>query len=1044
MVIGALVALGWVSLQRIGVDLFPRVEFPYVNVQTVLEGASPDAVETDITDTIEAQVNTISGIKSLSSQSYEGVSQIIIEFGLSENGDVKAQDVRDKVNLAIRDLPQDAEQPIIQKIDPDAEPILSVMLSGDMPTRDLTEFADKTIKERLQRVAGVGQVTILGGRKRQVRIWLDADKMRALNVTADDVISALRRENADIPGGNLELSGERAEFSVKTKGEVRNVDDFKNIAISFRQLALPTLLGDVARVEDGAEDERTFATLNGKPGVSLEVRRQSGQNTVEVAKAVKAEIEALRGLVPAGVNLVIARDISLFIEDSVNDVGFDIVLGVFLVIMITMAFLLDFRATIIVAIAMPTSLIATFLAFYIAGFTLNNLTLMAFSVAVGLLVDDAIVVLESVHRKLEEGLSPAEAASQGTSQVGVAVMAGTWAVVAVFVPIAFMDGVVGRFFYQYGLAIVFSVLVSLLVSLTLTPALCSKFLSKLHLGPFAQRIERFHHWMETSYQRSLHWCLESTFLGTVRFWGRQLDVRLDHRVVVLATGLLTIVFGVMLARGIPFDFQAKTDRSEFLATVDLPYGTGITEAKEVAARVSAALQQAPHMKTVFATIGGGTQGRINKISLYVGLTPKKERSFADNQFAIMQNARVLLAKTVPEAKHIEAVEVPWIGGNSSFNTAITYSLQGRSLEVLREKADAIVSEMRTDKATFADVRSSYEAGKPEVQIHVDRGRAADLGVAIRPLATTVRALVGGVDAGTYEELGNRYDVRVRLEEAQRNDPTKLDQIQVRSTNGNLVDLASLAAFKVEEGPAQVDRRNRARTITILANNPPGVALGTATDKMQKIIAEIGLPQGYSGTFIGQAERMKESADAIGFAFILALVALYMILASQFNSFSQPAIIMLTAPLSFVGAFAALSFTGMTMTMFAQIGMIALMGLVMKNGILLVDYANVARETRGLAARAAMEEAGPRRMRPVLMTQLATVFGMIPVAISTSQGAEFRNGMGVLMIGGILSSTLLTLFIVPVAYTLMADAYIWFGRLQARLPFRRRPGTAPAE
>jgi HAE1 family hydrophobic/amphiphilic exporter-1 len=501
---------------------------------------------------------------------------------------------------------------------------------------------------------------------------------------------------------------------------------------------------------------------------------------------------------------------------------------------------------------------------------------------------------------------------------------------------------------------------------------------------------------------------------------------------------------MMLARGIPFDFQSKTDRSEFLATIDLPYGTGIADAKAVAARVSKALRDAPHIKTVFATIGGGAQGRINRISLYVGLTPKHERSFAENQFLIMQNARALLAKTVPEAKHVEAVEVPWIGGNSSFNTAITYSLQGNSLDVLREKADAIVARMRTDKATFADVRSSYEAGKPEVQIHVDRGRAADLGVAIRPLATTVRALVGGVDAGTYEELGDRYDVRVRLEEAQRNDPTKLDQIQVRSTNGNLVDLASLAAFKIEEGPAQVDRRNRARTITILANNPPSVALGTATDRLQKIVSDIGLPQGYSGMFIGQAERMKESAQAIGFAFVLALVALYMILASQFNSFSQPAIIMLTAPLSFVGAFAALSFTGMTMTMFAQIGMIALMGLVMKNGILLVDYANVARETRALSAREAIEEAGPRRMRPVLMTQLATVFGMIPVAISTSQGAEFRNGMGVLMIGGILSSTLLTLFIVPVAYTLMSDAYFAFNRLRERIPLLARRQTGPAE
>jgi len=1022
MVIGALVALGWVSLQRIGVDLFPRVEFPFVTVNTVLEGASSDAVEIDVTDPIEAQVNTIAGIKSLQSQSFEGASQIVIEFGLSENGDVKAQDVRDKVNLALRDLPTDAEQPIIQKIDPDAEPILSVMLSGDMPMRDLTEFADKTIKERLQRVSGVGQVSILGGRKRQIRVWLDADKMRAYGVTADDVVNALRRENADMPGGNMQLSGEHTEFGVKTKGEVKTVEEFNKVVVSFRQLALPTLLGDVARIEDGAEDERTFATLNGKPGISLEVRRQSGQNTLEVAKAVKAEVEAVRPSLPAGVEMVVARDISLFIEDTVDDVGFDIFLGIVLVIIITMIFLLDFRATIIVAIAMPTSLIATFFAFYWAGFTLNNLTLMAFSVAVGLLVDDAIVVLESIHRKLEEGVPADQAASEGTSQVAVAVMAGTWAVVAVFVPIAFMDGVVGRFFYQYGLAIVFSVLVSLLVSLTLTPALCAKFLSKLHLGPFARRIEAFHVGLEGGYRRALTWAL-------------------NHRWMVLGFGFATIVVGVMLARGLPFEFQAKADRSEFLATVDLPFGTGITDAKAVGARVEKALLAAPNVKTVFVTIGAGSQSRINRISFYVGLTGKGERD--DDQFVVMQKARQLMAKAAPEATHIEATEVPWIGGNGSFNTTITYSLQGPSLDLLREKADKIVAEMKADTAHFTDVRSSYESGKPEVQIHVDRGRAADLGVAIRPLATTVRALVGGVDAGTYEELGDRYDVRVRLAEEQRDNPSKLNQIQVRSTNGALVDLASIANFKIEEGPAQIDRRNRARTVTILANNPPGVALGTATDIMQKYVAAAELPSGYSGMFVGQAERMKESAEAIGFAFVLALVALYMILASQFNSFSQPAIIMLTAPLSFVGAFAALSFSGMALNMFVQIGLIALMGLVMKNGILLVDYANVARETRGLAARAAMEEAGPRRMRPVLMTQLATVFGMIPVALSDSQGAEFRNPMGVLIIGGILSSTFLTLFIVPVAYTLMADAYGGFGRLWARIR-GFRPGTAPAE
>ena len=1023
MVIGALVALGLVSLMRIGVDLFPRVEFPYVVVNTVLEGASPEAIETEVTDAIESQVNTISGIKSLSSQSSEGNSQVMIEFGLSENPDVKAQDVRDKVNLAVRDLPQDTEQPVIQKVDPDAEPILSVMLSGDLPIKDLTHIADKIVKERLQRVSGVGQVSIIGGRKRQVRVWLDAQRMRGYSVTADDVIGALTRENADIPGGAMQSQGSLAEYSVKTKGEVTSVAGFNDITIAFRDGGLPTRLRDVARVEDGVEDERTYATLNGKPGVSLEIRRQSGQNTLAVADAVKAEIERIRPILPPGVTMVTAKDISLFISESVRDVGFDIILGIFLVVVIVSAFLLDFRATMIVAIAMPTSLIATFFAFYTAGFTLNLLTLMAFSVAVGLLVDDAIVVLESIHVKLEEGMSADEAASKGTSEVAVAVMAGTWAVVAVFVPIAFMEGIVGRFFYQYGLAIVFSVLVSLLVSLTLTPALCAKFLTKLHLGPISRRFEAFHRGLENFYRNVLRWSL-------------------DHRGRVFLFGFLTILAGFFLAGRIPFDFQAKADRSEFLMTIDLPFGVGIEQTKTVGERVTQALLGTQNVRTAFMTIGSGSQGRINRLSYYVGLTPKNARPI--DQFQIMQTARTLIAKIVPEATSIEAVDVPWIGGNSSFNSAISYSLQGPSIEVLREKADAIVTRMRADTATFADARTSYEAGKPEVQIHVDRARAADQGVAVRPLATTVRALIGGVNAGTFEEFGDRYDVRVRLEETQRNDPASLSMIQVRGQGRQLVDLANIAQFNMREGPSEIDRRNRARNITIFGNTPPGVALGTATDRMSQILKEVALPAGYGGEFIGQAERMKESAQAIGFAFILALVALYMILASQFNSFSQPIIIMLTAPLSFFGAFAALYFSGLSLTMFVQIGLLALMGLVMKNGILLVDYANVAREQRGLDARTAIEEAGPRRTRPVLMTQLATVFGMIPVAISTSQGAEFRNAMGVLIIGGILSSTFLTLLIVPVAYTLMADLYLWTNRTIAWIRLRFRRGGAPAE
>ena len=574
---------------------------------------------------------------------------------------MKAQDVRDKVNLALRDLPTDAEQPIIQKIDPDAEPILSVMLSGDMPMRDLTEFADKTIKERLQRVSGVGQVTILGGRKRQIRVWLDADKMRAYGVTADDVVNALRaRERRSCRAATCSSPASTPSSASRPRARSRRSRSSTRSSFRSGSWRLPTLLGDVARVEDGGEDERTFATLNGKPGISLEVRRQSGQNTLAVAKAVKAEVDAVRPLLPAGVEMVVARDISLFIEDTVNDVGFDILLGIVLVIIITMAFLLDFRATIIVAIAMPTSLIATFFAFYWAGFTLNNLTLMAFSVAVGLLVDDAIVVLESIHRKLEEGVPPDQAASEGTSQVAVAVMAGTWAVVAVFVPIAFMDGVVGRFFYQYGLAIVFSVLVSLLVSLTLTPALVREVLDQAASGAV----------------RAAHRSLPS------RRWRTSTGARCIGR---------SIIAGWCWASGLRRSSSASCWRAVFPST-SRPRRTGRSSWRRSTCRSAPAsptrrpsarasrkrCSPRPNVKTVFVTIGAGTQARINRISFYVGLTGKGERDDEPVRRHAARRAQ-LMAKAAPEATHIEATDVPWIGGNSSFNTTITYSLQGPSI-----------------------------------------------------------------------------------------------------------------------------------------------------------------------------------------------------------------------------------------------------------------------------------------------------------------------------------------------------------------------------
>ncbi len=1021
MLIGALVALGLISITRIGYDLFPSVEFPFVSVVTTLEGAAPETIETEVTEIIEEQVNTIASIKSIRSQSFEGRSSVAVEFELSENVDVKAQDVRDKVAIAIKDLPRDVNQPIVSKVDPDAQPIMSVMVAGDLPIRDITQFADTVVKEQIQRLPGVGSVTLVGGRDREVRIWLDADKMRAYQLTADDVIRAIQSEHAQLPGGQLQTAGNATEFGVKTMGEVNSIEEFGEIVVAFRDNA-PTRVRDVARVEDGMEDERTFAELNGQPGVSLEVRRQSGENTLDVAKAVKAALGKIETLAPKGLKIVVARDISSFIQGSVEDVTKDLIIGLGLVVAVTLVFLLSSRATIIVAIAMPTSIVATFFAFYVAGFTLNMMTMMALSVAVGLVVDDAIVVLEAIYRAIDEGHKPMEAASIGIKRVGGAVIAGTNSMLVVFVPIAFMEGIAGRFFYQYGLAVTFAIAVSLLVSLTLTPTLCARFL-KPHssFGPLARRIESIHEATEHAY-------------------GRILNFALSYRWVVVLTAVATIFGGIMIARLVPNDLGGKSDRSEFLGSAEVPFGSGIEETKRVANRIAAELRGLQHVTNTFVTIGADQQARVNKMNFYIALTPKQSRS--ESFLIVMERARTLM-QGFPELRKFSLSEVPWISGSSIEDFDIDYVVRGTDLAEMEKFANEVMARMRKT-GLYVDVQSSLEMGKPEIQVGVDRQRSADQGVSVRTLASTVRALVGGIDVATYEEDGLRYDVRLRLEENQRNDLAKLEQIQVRSAGGGLVDLPNVAGIKVNSSPAQINRKDRMRAIDIYATSAFGVPLSTSTDGVDKIIQEVSMPEGYSGSHEGKSKRMSDSSDAIRFAFSIAIVALYMILASQFNSFTQPLVIMLTAPLSFLGAFVALYISGQAITMFAQIGLIGLMGVVMKNGILLVDQANRLREEEGASAREAIHRAGPLRLRPVLMTALAMIFGMVPLAISNSQGSEFRSALGILLMGGMISSTLLTFVVVPVAYTLLDDArrYVNIALVWLRLRKPDAPDTKP--
>lgn len=997
MLIASLVGLGFMSMGRLGVDLFPDVEFPYVNVTATLDGASAETMESEVTDILEEYINTIDGIETLQSFSSEGRAQILIEFNLSSNAREKVQDVRDKVQVALAELPPDMDPPIVDKVDPDAAPIISVMIAGDLPIAELTAFADDVAKERLQRLDGVGAVKLVGGRERAVRIWLDNERLRAFGVTADDVRRAIQSEHAELPGGRLETAARTLEFGVKTVAEVTRANGFADLPVAYRENGVTIRISDVARVEDGLEDERSAAFLNGRRGISLDIRKQSGQNTVEVAHQVKAATEGLRALAPAGVTIVATRDVSKFIESSIEDVTHDVVIAIGLVVAVTFVFLLNFRATIIVALAIPTSLVATFFGFYLLGFSINVLTLLALTVAIGLLVDDAIVVIEAIMKELEEGKPPLEAALDGTRKVGLAVVAGTAATLAVFVPIAFMDGIVGRFFYQYGLTIVFSVSVSLLVALTLTPMLASRILTSSGVSPVFRPLEAF--WDST----------DRAYAGLVK-----LAVR--FRIVVIIIAFASVVAGAWYAARVPSGFTSRADRSEFQGSIELPLGTGVVSALDAAQKIDAELRKIEHVEEVFVSIGAGAQAEARVIDLYASLTPKQERQ--TGQFEIMDQARKAIRIASPEAVKISVLEVPWVSGTTSGSSDIDLLLKGSDLNSLAQYGDHLVREMRA-RPDFSDVRTSFESGRPEAQILFDRTRAGDQGVSARALADTARIALGGLDAGTFEEGGKRYDVRLRLEEDQRESVRDFDRIQVRGADGRLVDIGAVSRVEFASGPSKIDRSDRARKISVLASSATGVSLGEATSTLIEVLEANPPPAGITYSVGGMSERMQETAGAIGFALLLALLALYMVLASQFNSFVQPLLIMVTAPLSFSGAFAGLYYFGMESSLFAQIGLIGLMGIVMKNGILLVDRANQL-IAEGMTERDAILQACPERLRPVLMTAFSAIFGMVPVALATSDGAEWRNALGALLIGGLTSSTILTLVVIPAVFMIPSD------------------------
>jgi hydrophobic/amphiphilic exporter-1 (mainly G- bacteria), HAE1 family len=1004
MVIMALVVLGIVSYPSIGVDLFPKIDFPIVTITTVLKGASPDVMDVDVTDRIEGAVNTINGVKSITSMSYESMSRTTIEFVLERNIDQAVQDVREKVSGIRNKLPDDIDEPRIAKVDPDASPILSLNLSGNRSVRDLSTYADEVLKEQLQRINGVGDVIFYGLRLRQVRIWLDAAKMRAYQVSPGDVVIALKRENIELPGGRIETLTK--EYTVRIKGEFAKIPDFNDLIISYYKGA-PVRVRDIGRAEDGMEEKRSLARFDMVPAVGMSIQKQSGTNTVEVANRVKKEVERINKTLPPGMKLNIAMDQSLFIVRSINEVQFHLIIGSIFAILAVFIFLKNIRTTLISAVALPVSVISTFALINAFGFTFNNMTMLALSLSVGLLIDDAIIVIENIYRHVEEGMAPREAATFATSEIGLAVMATTFAIVGIFLPVAFMKGIIGRFFLQFALTIIFAILVSLLVSFTLTPMMASIFL-KSHKKSLANPLAadnkpiwtRIGDYLEHYYRK-----LESLYRGALEF-------TLGYRKTVLISALIIFILSLGLTVFIGKEFTPSEDQGVFMVRMEAPIDYSVDQVEKYFSKTEAMMQEIPEVKSVYYIQGYG--GYPNRALIILNLKPKAERK--RSQEDLKKIARMKL-RQIPGLK-VSAEDISVIGGGIR-NVPIQYSIRGQDLTALQNYAKQITAEF-SKLPGIVDVDTSLEVGKPEFKVYIDRDRAANLGVDVATVAEAINLLISGeLDIARYKDelKGKRYDIRVRLNPEDRESVRGMQRISVRARDGKLVELDNVVKVEEGVGPSVINRVDRQRAITIFASLE-GKPLGQAKDELDSIAGKI-LPADYLPKYQGMADTMEESFGYLLFALMLGVIMAYMILAAQFESFVHPITVLLSLPLSFVGAFGALFITGKTLNVFSFIGLILLMGLVKKNAILLVDYTNVLRD-RGMSRREAILQAGPVRMRPILMTTFAMVFGMLPIALGVGEGAETRAPMGIAVIGGLLTSLFLTLVVVPSAYDILDD------------------------
>lgn len=992
MVISALIVLGVFTYSKIPIDLMPEVDFPIVSVVSVYPGADPETIERDVLKKIEDAVSTVSGIRMIRSTAATNVGQIVIMFELEVDIDIAAQDVRDRVASIQNDLPSDLEPPTVQKVDLGALPIMYLVLSGDMQIDNLSQIAKDEVQERLQQIQGVGGVEIIGERKKEIQILVDIQKLRNYGLTVIDIVQLIGSGNVDIPGGHLTDSVE--EINIKFTGRATSLSELENLTVvSFKGSIVK--LKDIARVVESMEEERSRAEFNGKKAVAILIRKQSGKNAVAVSNAIKTELDRIRQNLPSGLNLDMVMDGTKFTKESIHDVEFDLILGAILAVLVISIFLRNIRATIISALAIPTSVIATFTFIWIMGFTLNIIVMMALSISIGMLVDDAIVVIENIFRHLEEKETTVEAARKGTSEIGLAVMATTFSIVGVFVPVAFMKGMIGRFLYQFGLTVSFAVLISLFVSFTLTPMLSSRILRLPRPNFFTRGVEAVLKAIDKGYS----WLLRGA---------------LKLRWLTVLIGLGAFVSGVYLFMGLGQEMVPSLDSSNFYINIKTPIGSSLSRTYDMAERVANIATKMPGITSVYVETGGGVMEEQNSAKILVNLVPKEERNFSQTEF--MAHIRKRLSKIT--GAEITLSDAAGMGAGSGIGSSapLQFVLRGHDLKRLEQYSQKLMEKLSKIKG-FVDLSSSLEKGQPEIDIVIDRNRAGEMNIVGSQVGQTLRFLIAGVVVSKYEQVDDDYDIRVKLDPVYRNDPELLKLVTIRSTKGSNIDLGNISTFNKKQGNAKIERDNRQRQIMIMSNLD-GLALGDAMNHVSRIAKQI-IPPDINTQYRGMSDFIGESFDSLKVTLLLAIIFIYMILAAQFESFVHPFTIMFSLPVSLIGAAGALWLTKTNLSIFAFIGIIMLMGLVTKNAILLVDYTNTLR-SRGLSRHDALLKAGPIRLRPILMTTLAMIFGMLPIALGRGAAAEIKAGLGIVVIGGLITSLFLTLVVVPSVYTYMDD------------------------